>query len=324
MIMKTIVEYSQIIEEAIKSLNLPIERLGGLYSPIVYGMSEGGKRLRPVLTLMACEAFGKSYEEAVKAGVALEMYHNFTLLHDDVMDNSDMRRGRPTVHRKWDANTAILSGDTMLTLATQLVMNVDNSILRDVLDTFNQMSIDVFEGQQMDMDFESREDVSLDEYMTMITGKTSALLGCAAKIGAIVAGCSKEDAESMYRFGVALGLAFQIQDDYLDVYGDEATFGKPIGGDILNNKKTFLMLSALQADAEGDNKLFQTMQMSPSVAKVDAVREIYNSLGIPEICRKAIVEFSKEATDMIQSTSMCEEGKTMFKKLIENLVGRTR
>ena len=321
--MKTVIEYSRIIEDTIKSLNLPTERLGGLYLPIEYGMSEGGKRLRPVLTLMACEAFGKSYEEAVKAGVALEMYHNFTLLHDDVMDNSDMRRGRPTVHRKWDANTAILSGDTMLTLATQLVMNVDNSILRDVLDTFNQMSIDVFEGQQMDMDFESRDDVSLDEYMTMITGKTSALLGCAAKIGAIVAGCSKQDAESMYRFGVALGLAFQIQDDYLDVYGDEATFGKPIGGDILNNKKTFLMLSALKADEEASN-LRQTMQMPASVAKINAVREIYDSLGIPEICRKTIIEFSKEATDMIQSTSMCEEGKAMFKNLIENLVGRTR
>lgn len=322
--MKSIKEYSQIIEDAIKSLNLPTERLDGLYSPIIYGMAEGGKRLRPVLTLMACEAFGKPFKEAVNAGVALEMYHNFTLLHDDVMDNSDMRRGRPTVHRKWDANTAILSGDTMLTLATQLVMNVDDSILRDVLDTFNQMSIDVFEGQQMDMDFEDRNDVSLDEYMTMITGKTSALLGCAAKIGAIVAGCSKEDAESMYRFGVALGLAFQIQDDYLDVYGDEATFGKPIGGDILNDKKTFLMLSALNVDPQNNSNLRQAMQMPASVDKIAVIREIYNDLNIPNICRKAIVKFSEEATDMIQSTSMCEEGKIVFKNLIENLVGRTR
>lgn len=322
--MRTINEYSTIVNQAINSLSLPSTKLNGLYSPIEYGMAEGGKRLRPVITLMACEAFDKDVQSAINAAVGLEMYHNFTLLHDDVMDNSDLRRGRPTVHRKWDANTAILSGDTMLTLATQLVMNVDDSILRNVLDTFNRMSIDVFEGQQLDMDFETRDDVTLEEYMTMITGKTSALLGCAAKTGALIAGCSDKDAKAMYDFGVALGLAFQIQDDYLDVYGDEATFGKPIGGDILNNKKTFLMLSALEIDNTEKSNLRIALNMTSSKEKIDTVRDEYNALGIPEICRNKILEYSHIASSLIDSTAMSMEGKTAFKNLVDSLVGRTR
>ncbi|MEE1366852.1 MAG: polyprenyl synthetase family protein [Muribaculaceae bacterium] len=320
--MKEVKEYSLMVENAIKSLGLPVEKLDGLYSPIVYGMAEGGKRLRPVMTLMACEAFGADAQKAIHAGVGLEMYHNFTLLHDDVMDNSDVRRGRPTVHRKWDANTAILSGDTMLTLATQLMMRVDDVCLRSVLETFNDMSINVFEGQQWDMDFEKRDDVTLDEYMTMITGKTSALLGCAAKVGALIAGASAEDAQAMYDFGVSLGLAFQIKDDYLDVYGDPATFGKPIGGDILNNKKTYLMLLGLSSD-KGD-ALREAMTLAASQEKIDAVRTIYNEAGIPAMCEAAIKDYSSAAVAHIESTSMSAEGKEVFKRLIDSLVGRTR
>lgn len=322
--MKTIKEYSTIVNQAINTLNLPSDRLNGLYSPIEYGMAEGGKRLRPVMTLMACEAFGDNIDNAINAAIGMEMYHNFTLLHDDVMDNSDLRRGRPTVHRKWNSNTAILSGDTMLTLATQLVMTVNDSILREVLDTFNQMSIDVFEGQQLDMDFETRDNVTLDEYMTMITGKTSALLGCATKVGALIAGCSEHDAEAMYDFGVALGLAFQIQDDYLDVYGDESTFGKPIGGDILNNKKTFLMLTALDIDKNENSNLMTAMNMPASKEKIESVRKEYDALGIPAICRNKILEYSQQASQLIDSTDMSSEGKTAFKNLVDSLVGRTR
>lgn len=322
--MKTIKEYSTIVNQAINTLNLPSDRLNGLYSPIEYGMAEGGKRLRPVMTLMACEAFGDNIDNAINAAIGMEMYHNFTLLHDDVMDNSDLRRGRPTVHRKWNSSTAILSGDTMLTLATQLVMTVNDSILREVLDTFNQMSIDVFEGQQLDMDFETRDNVTLDEYMTMITGKTSALLGCATKVGALIAGCSEHDAEAMYDFGVALGLAFQIQDDYLDVYGDESTFGKPIGGDILNNKKTFLMLTALDIDKNENSNLMTAMNMPASKEKIESVRKEYDALGIPAICRNKILEYSQQASQLIDSTDMSSEGKTAFKNLVDSLVGRTR
>lgn len=321
--MRKVSEYSAIVESAVESLNLPANHLPGLYEPIIYGMASGGKRLRPVLTLMACEAFGGDVERASDVAVGLEMFHNFTLLHDDVMDNSDMRRGRPTVHKKWDENTAILSGDTMLTLATQLMMHVDDNRLRWVLDTFNQMAIDVYEGQQWDMDFEHRDDVTLDEYMRMITGKTSALIGCAAKIGAIVAGSSKEDAEAMYRYGLSLGLAFQIQDDYLDVYGDAATFGKPIGGDILNDKKTFLMLSAL-ADDSVRQSLKDAMLIADDAEKIAAVRAIYTESGIPQLCRRRIAEYSAEAISEIDSTEMSAEGKVAMKELVASLLGREK
>lgn len=322
--MKTISEYSEIIEKAISSLNLPQGNLAGLYSPIIYGMSAGGKRLRPILTLMACDAFGCDVTKAIKAAVGLEMYHNFTLLHDDVMDNSDLRRGRPTVHKKWNANTAILSGDTMLTLATQLIMSVNDEKLRSVLEAFNDMAIDVFEGQQLDMDFETRDNVCLTEYIEMITGKTSALLGCAAKIGGLIAGCSDIDAQALYDFGVSLGLAFQIQDDFLDVYGDEKNFGKPIGGDILNDKKTFLMLTAISSPSPDKDILKKALALSASEAKIACVREAYNQLGVVDSCRDAIMSYSKTAADKIDSTSMSEDGKAAFKGLIESLVGRSK
>jgi geranylgeranyl diphosphate synthase type II len=202
------------------------------------------------------------------------------------------------------------------------MMRVDDACLRSVLETFNDMSINVFEGQQWDMDFEKRDDVTLDEYMTMITGKTSALLGCAAKVGALIAGASAEDAQAMYDFGVSLGLAFQIKDDYLDVYGDPATFGKPIGGDILNNKKTYLMLLGLSSD-KGD-ALREAMTLAASQEKIDAVRTIYNETGIPAMCEAAIKDYSSAAVAHIESTSMSAEGKEVFKRLIDSLVGRTR
>ena len=323
--MKKISEYSSVIETAIKNLNLPTDVLPTLYDPIVYGLAAGGKRLRPVLTIMASDAFSGETNKAINPAIGLEMFHNFTLLHDDVMDNSDLRRGRPTVHKKWDENTAILSGDTMLTIATQLVADVDDSKLRITLDTFNRMAIDVYEGQQIDMDFEQRSDVCIDEYIRMITGKTSALLGCAAKIGAIVADASADDRQRMYDFGVSLGVAFQIQDDYLDLYGDAETFGKPIGGDVLNNKKTFLPLTALNSVSDDMSaKLHDVLNMPACEEKICRIRELYTEIGVPQKCEETIERYSQIAADMINSTSMTDDGKATFLALIEKLINRKK
>lgn len=323
--MKNIEDYSLMIENGIVQLALPTEKLPGLYEPIYYGLSGGGKRLRPVLTLMVCDAFGEDASKALHPAIGVEMFHNFTLLHDDVMDKSDMRRGKPTVHRQWNESTAILSGDTMLTLATQLVMEVPDDKLRSTLNVFNQMAIDVYEGQQMDMDFETDSNVELDRYITMITGKTSALLGCAAEIGALTAGCNEEDCKNIYKFGVSLGLAFQIQDDYLDLYGDEATFGKPIGGDILNNKKTFLPIVALSmTDSMHYAELKEAMSMECSRAKIDRIRNLFTAMNVPAICKQAIDNYSADALNALSRTSMSEEGKDALSKVVEKLIGRKK
>lgn len=322
--MKRISEYSVMAEEKIRSLTLPGGNLEGLYAPIAYGMQAGGKRLRPTLLLMAADAFGDCADKGLDAAVGIEMFHNFTLLHDDVMDNSDLRRGRPTVHAKWDANTAILSGDTMLTLATQQMMKVEDCILRTVLDTFNSQAIKVYEGQRLDMDFESQENVSLDEYLEMIGCKTGALLGGAAKIGALIGGASAEDADKMYEFGMMLGLAFQIEDDYLDTFGNAETFGKPIGGDINNNKKTFLMVKGLSSGNANAEALRIALSMPSGPTKVKAVTKIYESMGMPSICRTEVAAYSSKALNAIKSTSLNDEQREAFRKLIDKLIGRSK
>lgn len=322
--MKRISEYASLAEAEIRSLDLPAGNLEGLYSPVAYGMQAGGKRLRPTLLLMTAEAFGQDPQKALKPAVGIEMFHNFTLLHDDVMDKSDMRRGRPTVHSKWDENTAILSGDTMLTLATKLVSDVDEAILRPVLDTFNDQALRVYEGQRLDMDFEDRDEVGLDEYIEMIKAKTGALLGGAAKIGALIGGASKEDADNMYEFGVMLGVAFQIEDDYLDTFGSTDTFGKPIGGDINNNKKTFLMVKALASGGPNAEALKAAIKLQAGPTKVKAVTRIYEAMGIPAISKAEAAAYSSKALAAIRKTSLGDEAREAFKKLIEKLVGRSR
>ncbi len=217
-----------------------------LYDPARYTLSLGGKRLRPLLTLMATDLFGKDVDEALDAATAVEIFHNFSLLHDDLMDKADMRRGYPTVHKKWDANSAILSGDAMVIEAYRYIAKVPVALLPEILDTFSTAAIQICQGQQHDMDFEKRTDVSEKEYLEMIRLKTAVLIGCALKLGAIIAGASSQDAQFMYEYGINLGLAFQLKDDLLDVYGDPRTFGKKIGGDILCNKKTFLLIKALK------------------------------------------------------------------------------
>ena len=240
--------YLDTVNQAIASIPYP-EKPSQLYEPISYHMALGGKRVRPVLVLMACDAMGGDSANALDAALGLEMFHNFTLLHDDVMDNADVRRGRTTVHRRWNDNTAILSGDTMLTIATQYIARTANW---QVMDLFNTTAIEIYEGQQWDMDYENRNDVSVEEYINMIRLKTSVLLGCALKMGALIAEADEQQANLLYEAGVNMGLAFQLRDDVLDVWGDPETFGKEIGGDIMNNKKTYLLINTMQL-ATGDD-----------------------------------------------------------------------
>lgn len=322
--MKTVSEYSAIIEDSIRGLEFPGGNLSSLYEPIKYALSAGGKRIRPVLVLMGAEAFGKDMAKAMNAAIGIEIFHNFTLLHDDVMDKSDVRRGRPTVHKKYDENTAILSGDTMLTVATQFVAKVDDDKLRRVVDTFNDMAIKVYEGQRLDMDFETTDNISLDNYLEMIKGKTGSLLGAAAKIGAIIGGASDKDADKMYEYGVMTGLAFQIQDDWLDTFGDYISFGKPIGGDIRNAKKTYLYVAAFEEGGETAKALHSAYEIPAGDMRVKAVTRLYEKLGMSEKCKKAVGSYSSKALKALNSTSLSEEEKEAFKKLAEKLIGRKK
>lgn len=322
--MKKFSDYSAHIEKVLRDLKFRGGALAGLYEPVSYSLTAGGKRLRPSLVLMAADAFGDKAEEAESAAVGLEMFHNFTLLHDDVMDNSDMRRGRQSVHAKWDVNTAILSGDTMLTLATQCVARVDDAILRPVLDAFNAMAIRVYEGQRLDMDFEKSDNVSLDDYLRMITDKTGALLGASARIGALIGGASEKDAEKMAEYGIMLGLAFQIQDDWLDVFGDSMTFGKPIGGDINNNKKSFLLLSALATDTPDATALAEAMKLPAGDTKIKVVTRLYERLDMSKVCRDAIHHYSSKALAALKATSLSDEAREPFRLLVDKLTGRKK
>lgn len=317
-------DYRDVVEKEIKLLNLPAERLPGLYEPIIYSLENGGKRLRPILLLMVCEAFGRSAADAAQAALGIEVFHNFTLLHDDVMDRSDLRRGKPTVVKKWGVNTAILSGDAMLTLACRCMSHVPEHCSREVMEAFNRTAMEVYEGQQLDMEFESRDDVALEEYMEMIRLKTSVLLGGACEIGALIGGATEEEAREMFRFGEALGVAFQIQDDYLDIYGDSASFGKPIGGDVLNGKKTFLTLSTLAKGGRDAEALKSAMTLPAGELKVRTVRNIFTAADMPGECRKAWTLWSGKAIKSLAGTSLDKEGIAALKSLVEKLIDRKK
>lgn len=319
--MLRISDYSAMAEAAIRAISLPADNL---YSPISYAMQAGGKRLRPTILLMTADAFGGSPEKAIDPAIGIEMFHNFTLLHDDVMDKSDTRRGRQSVHAKWDENTAILSGDTMITLATKKIAEVEDPILRNVLDTFNDQALRVYEGQRLDMDFENRDEVDLDQYIEMIKLKTGALLGGAAKIGALIGGASEKDAEKMYDFGVMLGVAFQIEDDYLDTFGNADTFGKPIGGDINNNKKTFLMVKALANGGPNAEALKAALKMPAGPTKVKTVTRIYEAMGMPAVSKAEVAAYSSKALAAIKKTSLSDDNREAFRKLIDKLICRTK
>lgn len=311
--MKEFDEYLSMVNQAIANLKLPSQP-AGLYDPIRYTLDCGGKRLRPVLVLSACEAMGGEPMSAIHQAIAIEMFHNFTLLHDDVMDNADVRRGRPTVHKKWDEETAILSGDAMLTTSTMLLAIKAGDRLATALDLFNGTAMNIYEGQQYDMDFETRLDVSVEEYIEMIRLKTSVLLGCACGMGALMAGADFESQVAFFNYGVNLGLAFQLQDDYLDTYGNPETFGKAIGGDILNDKKTWLLIMALNEDKTGTVKALIGDNSNPQ-EKIEKVRAIYNSLGLPDRIHELIRAYIDSAIACLDQLNLMPEARAFFMDL---------
>ena len=296
--MKSIQELSALIRDELGKLEYP-KNPSSLYEPIDYTLGLGGKRMRPILVLMAHQLFDKNIEKAISPALAIEVFHNFTLLHDDIMDNAPLRRGQKTVHEKWNSNVAILSGDTMLVQAYQLMAEVDNTIVKQVLAVFSKAAIEVCEGQQRDMDFETQSDVNLADYLKMIEYKTAVLLGAALQIGGITAGASKEEQNHLYAFGRDLGIAFQLKDDLLDAFGDAETFGKQVGGDIMANKKTYLYLKALAlADGTQRQNLEQYFSTNDtSELKVDGVRAIFSNLEIPDLTTNLIREYHARAME---------------------------
>lgn len=296
-----------------------------LYAPIKYVLSLGGKRVRPLSALIACELFTSDVQRAVKPALALEVFHNFTLLHDDIMDRAEVRRGKPCVHVKWDDNTAILSGDAMLIKSYQLLEQCDPAILPRLLPLFSRTAAEVCEGQQYDMDFEGRLDVSVAEYIEMIRLKTAVLLAGALKIGAICGGAGEMDAQFLYEFGIGIGIAFQLKDDLLDVYGDIKDFGKEIGGDICCNKKTFLLISAMQK-AEGEDKeelmKWITAKEFDREEKVAAVTNIYDKLHLRSLTEMKMREYYDQAIEALRKVERSEAEKEKLYQLAERLIHR--
>lgn len=294
-----------------------------LYAPMHYILGLEGKRIRPVLTLMAADLFGTDYKKALHAALAVEVFHNFSLVHDDIMDNAPLRRGKQTVHSKWNTNTAILSGDAMLIIAYQLFENYKPTIFQELAKLFSKTALEVCEGQQLDMDFESRNDVSSEQYLQMIKYKTAVLVGAALQMGAIVAETSEENKKLVYDFGIQLGLAFQLQDDYLDAFGD-SSFGKQIGGDILENKKTMLYLKALElSDNELKKELFllyNNTEENPD--KVEKVKKIFVETQAADFVRKEIEKYTQNSLDSLEKLDIIEDKKLEIRKFAIDLMNR--
>lgn len=312
------------VEEELAKVNL-VASPELLYQPIAYTLSSGGKRIRPALCLMACKAFGGDLGLAVSPALALEIFHNFTLLHDDIMDNDDVRRNRPTVHKKWNQNTAILSGDAMQILAYQHLAKAPEICLKKALDIFSDTALKVCEGQQYDMDFENQDTVEVGEYLTMIEYKTAVLIEASLKIGALVGGATDEEVELFGQFGKNLGLAFQLRDDWLDSFGDQETFGKPIGSDIANNKKTYLLISALQM-AEGSQKeLLEKLLNDESIdkeEKISEVKALFHELGIDELTQRQSERFYEASIQALEKLDIAN--KSDFLTLAERLLQRSK
>ena len=296
-----------------------------LYEPIDYILTLGGKRLRPVLTLMSADFFGGNYKQALDASLAVEMFHNFSLVHDDIMDNAPLRRGHQTVHEKWDVNTGILSGDAMLILAYQLFESYRPEVFMQLAVLFSKTALEVCEGQQYDVDFETRNDVTISEYIKMIEYKTAVLIGASLQMGAIIAEASASCQEKIYAFGKNLGIAFQLQDDYLDAFGNPLTFGKQVGGDIIANKKTFLYLTALQkstpAEAQELSSLFATMPKDPS-EKITAVKEIFVCSGAAKATEDEIARYTNTSISLLQDIKISQQHKDTLKSFADFLMNR--
>lgn len=294
-----------------------------LYNPIKYSIDVGGKRIRPILCLMATELFGTDYNKAINSAIGIEIFHNFTLLHDDIMDNADVRRGKPTVHLNWNENIALLSGDAMSVIAYKFMSNAEN--LKEVLDIFSDTALKICEGQQFDMDYEKTEFVTVEDYLKMIELKTAVLIACSLKIGAITANASSNNRERIYEFGKNLGMAFQLQDDYLDTYGDLEKFGKPIGGDIVANKKTFLLIKALEL-AKGDllNSLKSWLKKDDfnKADKISAVRSIFNKLSIDNISKELINYYFSLAEKSLDLVNISSERKKILETYYKSMIHR--
>lgn len=322
--MKSIQELRKLIEEAIERIPYPVYP-EGLYEPVKYALSMGGKRIRPVLLLLVYNAYRDDVEKALPAAIGLETYHNHTLLHDDLMDNADMRRGKPTVHKKWNNNTAVLSGDAMLIQAAQRIAEGCGRHAEAVTALFLRTAIEICEGQQYDVNFETRPEVTEGEYLEMIRLKTSVLLACAARMGALLADAPEADADALYAFAEKVGLAFQLQDDYLDVYGDPDVFGKNIGGDIVCGKKTYLLINAInRADDAQRSKLLslladRTMDAKLKIAEVTA---LYDELDIRKVCAEAIDTFFREARRQLDCTTLPPQRKDAIWSFAESLLHR--
>ena len=322
--MHSILEYQQLVSAHFNLIAVEKEPKN-LYEPIQYILELGGKRMRPVLTLMAAEIFDCDYKKALKAATAVEVFHNFSLIHDDIMDDAPLRRGKITVHEKWNINTGILSGDAMLILAYQYFEEYEAVVFRDLAKLFSKTALEVCEGQQYDVDFETRDDVTISEYLKMIEYKTAVLVGAAMKMGAIVAETSKENADLIYDFGLNLGIAFQLQDDFLDAFGDPETFGKQIGGDIIENKKTFLYLKALEFGTNEDKEqllhLF-SVQPKENSDKIETIKSIFNESGASKATQEAIKEYTLKAFATLEKMDISEKKKQILNVFGEKLMNR--
>ena len=298
-----------------------------LYDPILYTMELGGKRLRPILCLMSCEMFGKDAGEAINQAIAIEYFHNFTLIHDDIMDNAPIRRGKKSVYTKWNPNIAILSGDTLFALAYQYAQRVDTELIHDILCVFNQTAIEVCEGQQYDLNFERDNNVTVEDYIEMIRLKTAVLFGASLRIGAQIGGASEEESKHLYDFGVSIGLGFQIRDDLLDTFGDENVFGKKTGGDILSNKKTYLYLKALELANPAQHaelkKIYNTADVKGQ-EKIDRVTAIFNQLGIRDFVMKIINSYYEEGMKHLNAVRVDEANKKELSKLAYKIIDRSK
>lgn len=322
--MKHIEFYQQEFLQHLEKYNT-VKEPTSLYEPISYILSLGGKRLRPVLTLMTADIFGSNSKDALNAALCVEVFHNFSLIHDDIMDDAPLRRGQQTVHEKWDLNTGILSGDAMLILSYRLLETYEGELFKSLITLFSETALQVCEGQQYDVDFETRNDVTIEQYIKMIACKTAVLVAAAMKMGAIVAKASTKDQNAIYEFGKHLGIAFQLQDDYLDAFGDPETFGKQIGGDIIENKKTFLYLKALELGDENQQntllKLFNS-SISSSEEKIETAKEIFESSGAVKQIKEAISGYTEKAFLILKTLDISEGKKLILKQFGEQLMQR--
>lgn len=322
--MRSIKQYQEFIEEYLSEQQI-VREPKNLYEPISYILRLGGKRIRPTLTLMTAEIFGADYQEALPAALAIEVFHNFSLIHDDIMDDAPLRRGNETVHEKWDLNTGILSGDAMLILAYQYFEQYEPAVFRDLAKLFSKTAIQVCEGQQWDVDFEDREEVAIPEYLKMIEYKTAVLVAAAMKMGAIIATTCTENCELIYDFGLNLGLAFQLQDDYLDAFGDPATFGKQVGGDIIENKKTYLYLKAQEfSTPEQREELLHLFSIHPvdTTDKVASVKKVFEKTGAAAATQQAITDFTMIAFETLAKMNITEDKKDILRLFGEKLMSR--